>query len=496
MIKHFKPIVLLLALLMIMSCFASCVQLEDVIEDVEGVGDNEGETEAFPESVDQKDYSSEFYLSIVPDSNSMKLFWVEKSEGDALSEAVYARQEKVYNYLGVEVFASSAGNMSTYIEPFRNAVEKRDGSVDCLVTHVHGGVAGLVQDMYLSDLNEVSGIDLEQDYWNTEFMDALAIDGSRYLGFSNYMPLSTCVIAFNKDMMDQYHGSMEKSVYDLVEDYEWTLDEFISLAQVVYTDKTGDGPTDDDIYGLTGDQWVRWIGFFHASNINLMEQNESGKYEISMMNAVNAQKTNDLVKKLKDFSMSDCTSLSFPVDGGDWSVKVQITTGRALMQLTTTSSLEAYLSYDVDFGVLPYPMYDTTQKNVGYRSLQWGGYVCVPSYVENEQMVGETLDVLAFYSDDVRITFYEKVLGKQVADAPEDARMLDEYIWKNVCTDLAQCYSDKCSGVLYFLPYVTRTTEDGGKELASYYSSFASGATKSIQKFAQQVIVNRTKYGK
>ncbi len=501
MIKHFKPIALFLALLMVMVCFASCVQLEDVVDDGGGGGEFEGETEAIPESVEQKDYASQFYLSIVPDSNTMDLFWVEKSEGDALSEAVYARQEKVYNYLGVEVLASSAGAYTDYIEPFRNAVEKRDGSVDCLLTHAHTGAAGLVQDMYLTDLNNLLGVDLEQDYWNTEFMDYLAIDDSRYLGFSDFMPLRTHVIAFNKDMMDQYHSSMEKSVYDMVENYEWTLDEFISLVQVVYTDKTGDGKTEDDIYGLTGRQWVPWIGFFHASNINIIEPNESGKYEISMMNSVNAEKTKDLVKKLKDFSASDCCFLQYPKGGTTFEGTIpfpSITTGRALMQLASTPDLQNFLSYDIDFGVLPYPMYDTAQKSVGYRSLQWGGYLCVPSYVENEQMVGETLEVLAFYSDDVRITFYEKVLGKQVADAPEDARMLEEYIWNNVCPEIAQCYYEKTGGndVLYFLPKVTRSPEDGGKELVSFYSSFSSNVTKSIQKFVQEVIYNKTKFGK
>ncbi len=495
MIKHFKLVSLILALLMVMSCFASCVQLEDEA-DIDDNGGKENETEAFPENVEQKDYSSQFYLSVAYGVNPMRFFWVEKSDGDAMSEALYARQQKVYNYLGVEIIGSDAGDYENYVEPFRNAVEKRDGSVDCLISHVSEGVSGFVQDMYLKDLNDLPGIDLEQDYWNTDFMDTVAIDGSRYIGFCDFNIIYTCVIAFNKDMMDQYHGAREKTVYEMVENYEWTLDEMISLAQVVYTDKTGNGKTDDDIYGLTGDQWVRWVGFFQASNINLVGQNESGKYEISIMNAVNGEKTKDLVKKLKDFSASDCTFLDFPGIGNVHAPRIPLTTGRALMQLTTTYTIESFSQYGIDFGVLPYPMYDTAQKDVGYRSLQWGGYTCVPSYVENEQMVGETLEVLAFYSDDVKISFYEKMLGKQIADSPEDAKMLDEYIWDSVCTDWGQTYADSAKNILYFLPYVTRATEDGGKELASYYSTFASNTNKSIQKFVQETIFNKTKFGK
>ena len=497
MIKHFKPIALVIALLMVLACFASCVQLEDdlVIDGPIGDGDN---AEKVPETVEKKDYSSTFYLSILPDTNPMKYYWVEKSEGDAMSEAIYARQEKVYNYLGVEVVATSAGSYRDYVEPFRNAVEKRDGSVDCLMSHVQTGVSGFVKNMYLKDFNEVQGIDLDQDYWNAEFMDMLAIDGSRYLGFSNFNILYTNVIAFNKDMLDQYAPTMEKSLYQLVEDYEWTLDQMLALAQLVSIDKTGDGKTTDDTYGLTGQQWVPWINFFHASNINLVEPNESGKYEISFMNSVNAERTNTLVKKLKEFSSSEYAYLEYPESTPTGnkiaSPKVPLTSGRALMQLTATYSLEGFLKYDLNFGVVPYPMFDTNQKSVGYRSLQWGGYLCIPSYVSNEQMVGETLEILSFYSDDVMITFYEKMLGKQVADVPEDAKMLDEYIWNTVTTDFGQTYGDDAGGVLYFLPTVTR--EDGGKEMMSHYNSFYKQTNTSIEKFIKSVQVNKAKFGK
>ena len=452
--------------------------------------------EPTPPDIEKKDYGSSFYLSILPDVNPMKYYWVEKSEGDAMSEAIYARQEEVYDYLGVEVVASSAGNYQTYVEPFRNAVEKRDGSVDCLISHVQTGVSGFVQNMYLSDLNQFSGIDLSHEHWDMDIMAALAIDGSYYLGFSDFNSLYTHVIAFNKDMLDRYAPSMEKSLYQLVEDYEWTLDEMLSLAQLVSIDKTGDGKTADDTYGLTGQQWVPWIGLFHASNINLVEMNESGKYEISLMNATNAENTNTLVKKLKDFTASEYAYLEFPSGGTIASPKVPLTSGRALMQLTSTYSLEGFLNYDINFGVVPYPMFDTNQKNVGYRSLQWGGYLCVPSYVTNELMVGETLEILSFYSDDVMVTFYEKMLGKQVADVPEDAKMLDEFIWDTVTTDFGQTYGDDAGGVLYFLPTVTRDTADGGKEMMSHYNSFYKNTNKSIEKFIKTVTTNKAKYGK
>ena len=452
--------------------------------------EDDDRVEVFPSTVDRQYYDKEFYLSILPDTNPMAYFWVEKSEGDAMSEAIYARQEKVYNYLGVEIVGSSAGNYSTYVGPFKNAVEKRDGSVDCLLSHAQIGVGGFVQGMYLADFNELPGVDLEADYWNTEFMDTLAIDGSRYLGFSDFNILYTYVLAFNKEMMNHYAGDMEKTPYQLVEDYEWTLDIMLDLVKLVSKDATGDGKTADDTYGLTGQQWTPFIGFMHASNINLVEQNEEGDYELAMMNEVNAEKTKLLTEKLKDLSMSQYAFLEYP-QGTISPVQVPLTSGRALMQITSTYSLNGLLSYDIDFGVLPYPMFNVSQKEVGYRSLQWGGYICVPSYVNNPKMVGETLEVLSFYSDDVQKVFRQEVLGRPLSEAPEDAKMLDEYIWNNVCIDFGQAYGD-ITGALYFFPKVTRAEEDGGQPLASYYASIKTSSNKKLKKFISDVRRNKT----
>ena len=488
--NHFKIIALVIALLMICAACASFVSCDALLDDEgdDGEGNVPAGTEATPEDIEKTNYDKQFFLSILPDSNPMDSYWVEKSEGDAMSEAVYARQEKVRNWIGVEIIGKSAGNHSTYVQPFRTAVKNQDGSVDTLMTHVNQGVAGFISERFVQNLDDFPGIDLDKEYWNKDFMDALAIEDNYFLGFSDFNILYTHVIAFNKTMMESYANSMEKTPYEMVEDYEWTLDAMISLAKLVYNDKTGDGKSEDDTFGITGQQWVPWIGFLHASDINLIEMSEKGAYEISVMSTKNKEKTTDVVTKLKELSDSNYGYFTFPdfVNPGV-PAPISLTTGRTLMQLTSTFSLNSFLNYNVKFGVLPYPMYDTNQKDVGYRSLQWGGYLCVPAYVNDAQMVGETLELLAFYSEDVKITFYEKQLGKQVADVPEDRRMLD-IVWDGVCTDMGQTYGDECPGIMYFFNYVTRT--DTGKELSSYLATFERTSNGQLSKFIKRVKMN------
>lgn len=442
------------------------------------------QTEEVLPDIPKKDYGDEFYLHILPDVNPPKYYWVEESDNDILSDAIYARQEKVRNHIGVEVIGKPTGDFSQYLEPFKTAVKNKDGSVDTLISHVCNDIDGLIGENYLIDLNDVPGIDLDADYWNREFIENLAVADRNYLGFSNFNILYTHVVTFNKTMLEKYGANLNESVYSMVDNYRWTLDKMISLANLAYIDKTNDGKTPDDQFGIVGYQFISFVGFLHASNINLVELDEKGNHIVSVYNDVNREKTTNLVDKLKNMVRSDCAWFRdsyFPNNPN-----VSITSNRALLELSSTYSLISLVEYDLKFGVLPYPMWDENQKNVGYRSLQWGGYICVPSYTRNLQMVGETLELLSFYSDEVTDAFYQKLLGKQVSDSPDDKRMLD-LIWDSVCSDFGQAYYSvvKDTQLLYMIPELTHSWTT--RNIASFMASVDRVANKAFRQFTVKV---------
>ena len=105
-------------------------------------------------------------------------------------------------------------------------------------------------------------------------------------------------------------------------------------------------------------------------------------------------------------------------------------------------------------------------------------------------MVGETIEMLAYFSDDVQVAFYQKLLGKQVADNPDDRRML-EIVWDSVCTDFGQTFEGAANDMLYMLPYVTSMTSGG--ELTRYYDSYTGSANMSLSKFVKKVVRKYTK---
>jgi hypothetical protein len=99
-------------------------------------------------------------------------------------------------------------------------------------------------------------------------------------------------------------------------------------------------------------------------------------------------------------------------------------------------------------------------------------------------MVGETLEMMAYFSNEVNITFYEKLLGKQVADAPLDRQMLD-LVWDTICPEFGQAYTDASGNWLYMLPELTWV--NATQNLASYVKSKETSSNKKIKKFLLDV---------
>ena len=480
--RYLKWLLILLAVCMALSSFAACDALfEEEVEAPEDESDNE-----IKPDIEKKNYGEEFYLWIMDDTNRPEYHWVNKPEGDVLSEAIYARQAEVYKHIGVEIIGTPrTESYLTYIEPFKNAVKNKDGSVDMMLSHNFSGVSSLVSENFLADISCLPGVNLGADYWNQEFMDDLSIADRYYLGFSDFNILYTHVITFNKTMMSQYEDVLPKSVYEMVRSYEWTLDQMISLAQLVSVDRTSDGKTADDTFGITGRNSNEFPGFLLASNIKLIEEDESGKYTVSLLNDTYAEKTTALVNKLKSLATSQYSYFDFNTTT---ELTVPLMSGRTLLHITPTLSLAGFLQHDISFGVLPYPMWDTAQKNVGYRHLQWGGYITVPNYMRNDEMVGETLELLAYYSEDVKTAYYEKMLGKQVADAPDDRDML-AIVWDTVCTEFAQTYCDALGSngddLLYLISKITQPTSTDS--LNSSVAGIQRSANRAIETFITKV---------
>ncbi len=479
----------LLALLMLVSMAVACEQKEPETGEkqtaaTEGSVDasvTETEGEAIPE-IEKKDYNDTVFLEV---SGGLDYMWAEKRDQSVVTEAIYDRQVKIQDHIGVEIMGKLAeGDHEHYHEGFCNSQKTKDGSIDIFFAGSYMSVPLIIRSGYVRNLKNVSGLNLDAEYWNTAYMESIALKDRYYLGYNDFTIPKTYVISFNKELMEKYNDALDESIYDTVRGYRWTVDKMISLSRLVYIDRTGDGKTQDDTFGITGQQWMPFINFVQASDMQLVDMNESGDYVVSVYNDENREKTTTLIDKLKEMAGSDSAWFRYRIEP---TPMIGLETGRTLMSLIMTTGLEDYLQYELSFGVLPYPMYDEYQKDVGYRSLNFDGYLTIPSYLRNEEMIVDTVELLAFWGEPVRIALFEKMLGKQVSDSPDDSAMLD-IVWDGICSDFGLTYSHLVGALdnnLYMMP--TLTNPKGSEQAASYIAGYTRGANNAIVKFMKAI---------
>ena len=488
--KWLKILCLVLVVAFILPALVACDKDKDN-KDGEQNGDA-GAVQATPERLDGTTYNnSTFTIYALADMFYQKYFWAEKTTGDGMNDALYQRQQTIETLLAVDLIYKEAEGVGqtaayeVYADEVKNAIKSGTEKYQLVGTHTYHDLPDLITTGSLKDFNEFESIDLSKPYWNKKIMDQVAYKGHYYLGYSDYNLATAYLVAFNKTLYDNSASAFNGStMYDYVTSGKWTLAKMGEVATYIYEDA---GSIEDNTYGLVGELWVPFCGFIQSSGESLVLKNaQSGKYELTWYdNQTIKNKLNDLVETLRD--MKDMKEVHFWMHSafasqGD-ATPLYLRNGKVFMKLMNTTELADLTTTQVKFGVVPYPMYDEDQYNgVGYQSLNWAGYIAVPSNISDTKMVSDVLECLAFYSNDVTTYYYEKLLGLKVSDAPEDAEMLD-IVWDGLCADFGIVYSmiDENSSLTSFV-YAVPNCLKNNQSFGVFHTRYGRPAKIAIDK--------------
>jgi hypothetical protein len=445
--------------------------------DAENQTNAETETGRQP-SVEKKDYGEEFTVIYCADTFNEGYFFIEEDKrkpGNDMDDKVYERMINVETHLGVDIVAENGGNFQEYTTPLKNAISAGDDSYQMVMTHVYMEVANLITSNYFRDFQDFESLKLEEDYWNYGLMQDLSINDKMYCGYNDFCLANCYLIGFNKKMVNEYSNTIG-NLYEQVRNKEWTLDKLISYASLVSRDN-GDGTWDDqDTYGFACHAWVPLVSFQHASDIPIVKEDAEGEFYISPM-VDNAEKIVALDEKIYNFMNADSTYTWSPFDGKP---QLNLKSDRVMFEIVNNYSLVATKEELVKVGVLPYPKWDAAQEN--YKTLSWNGVLGIPTTVQNMDMVGDVIEMLAWYSEPVNTAFYETLLGSKVADAPEDVEMLN-IVWGGQVSDMGLVFSSsspQMDCLLYAIPH--HVSVEGKPAYATYYKQNQKGAERQLNR--------------
>ena len=143
--RFIRILLLLLVAILSLSVFIACDEKEGDEDDWDDSQFGAGE-DFFPD-VERTDYDMDFNIFFAP-STTVDLYYMddERNDGSPMDESVFNRQERVQRYLGIDIISvefpdAKFDSYNTYVQ---TAVNNMDGTMDMVMTHVHGAVGALI----------------------------------------------------------------------------------------------------------------------------------------------------------------------------------------------------------------------------------------------------------------------------------------------------------------------------------------------------------------
>lgn len=353
----------------------------------------------------------------------------DELNGDLLNDAVYNRNltmEQKFN-CKVEIY-----HIESPDEGYQKAISSimaGDDTYDILLMRAVQ-YNRLLLSKGLIELTDIPYLEFNNPWWDSNSFNELAIKGRKYVVVSdittnNY--LSIYCVYFNKDMITDYNMN---NPYTLVNDGKWTIDEMYNMGKQVAADVDGNGIRNTkDNYGFT---YVDDMpeGLLNSIGVRLATLDNDGIPQITALDETSISKMQHLYALLEDPEVSlNCHRRSSQPQTDETGMFMN---NQVLFSLGGIYYAPEMRQMDSDFGIIPYPKYDTKQQT--YNMPMLGAtvtYTALPVTNLDFDNTGIFMEYYAYLGYiDVLPALYEKLLLGKVARDEESSEMLD-YIFSN-----------------------------------------------------------------
>ncbi len=376
-------------------------------------------------------------------------FFVEDQNGEAVNDAIYNRNAKVEEQFGVTLeFTGTPGNFnnqSAFVNQCVNSTQAGADAHDFFAGYSMSGATLMCQGI-AQDLTQYEIIEFDKPWWPASLIGKATIKDGVYFASGDistnflYM-MYLCV--FNKDLYTDITQLESKTLYEAVDNGEWTVDKFIELASGVYVDQNGDAtPNQGDRFGFVTSN-IHFDAFYTSSNLFTVIPAEDGTVKLS--DDLFSEKTQNLLTKL-------CPFLH---DSGDCFLSADqdiFAAGEALFDINRAQITNKKLTAtSFSYGILPVPKYDAEQEEY-YTCMAFPFTTYVLSTASTHpEAAAATLELMAYQSY-LQITpaLFEEAMKLRYADQSDDSFMFD-LIRETVVIDLGRLLTNRLDNLSYSL---------------------------------------------
>ena len=433
----------------------------------------EEETEALP---DVKYNGEEFRIIAQADGNRhYDVFAEEADNNDSVRDAVYQRNKTVEDRFEVKIVVEYDvfSNVNAAID---RMVKSGTDDFDLCFVHMVTGAA-LALDHDFVPFEKLKYIDLSKPWWDQSLKQGFSIGNELFLANGDISPSSfstTSCLYFNKKIMER--NDLEYP-YELVKSGKWTLDRLIEYTKDFTRDVDGDGKIDphgaSDTFGLTSWAYDVPYSLYYGAGGSLVSKDEKDMpfYDPQI------ERDERIYSKIYDVVINN----NAYYENADYNNVGQLfINGQAMFYDASLLLADRLRGMNDDFGIIPLPKYDETQKE--YRSFVNGAsnMICVPAScqdLERASIITEALAEEAYKT--VTPVLYETYLKRKVTRDADSDEMID-YIIRNRVFDMG--YINMFDGIG---SYVRDLLLSKSTNIASTFKSHEKASENTIKKMIE-----------
>ncbi len=378
---------------------------------------------------------------------------------DAVSQKVYERNEAVMSQFNVNLkvveIEGSWDKRDSIITAMRAENMSPTGAYDLISTHsVYLGWMGM--EGVTCDMAALTGIDFSKSYWNQNSYNELNVDGSCYMmigdiGHTLYENISVMFVNTNVLENDNLLENGIDSLYEFVENGEWTWEKCYQIAENV-----GDGETS---YGLLMNSHSMRASLI-AQDLHIFTRNaETGRFYME------TSANEHTVKSVQNLSKFFARPNMYFASG--WGIAESelnpiFAAGSALFYpqiLGQAMNLQERMG--TGYSIVPLPKYDEFQTDYYTICTDNVTGVAVLTCTKDPEMSGVITQALCMYGAElVTPEYYEKALKYRYNSDPKSVEMLDK-IRDSLTIEAVPTYFDTGIDADIFHPVISNGKQEG-----------------------------------
>ncbi|MBQ8397663.1 MAG: hypothetical protein IJX53_05615 [Clostridia bacterium] len=399
-------------------------------------------------------------INILQRTAHVKEMKADEITGEIVNDAIYERNRAVEDRFGITFAFHDAEGTNTshniYAGVITNSINAQDNAFQIIANYAYYGISLCQQGIYLN-LHSIENLDLEQPWWNQDYIEEATVKNKMYYVVGDATPsaIERLVVTFvNRDLAKQYYPDLD--LYQLAREGKWTVDKQMELAKTAYQDLDGNAAVDaTDFFGLVVARKSVPIDALMASwEITATKKNAAGDVEMALNTEHNIAATE---KMLDLFFHSD----GVYGKGSNGDARSKFASGEAIFTYDMMNQASTTLrEVTFDYGIMPLPKYTEAQEAYHTTSHDEYSALSVPVTVPDAEMVGAVLEVMGAESyRKVRPVIFETAYKTKYLNDEASAQMFD-YIVDGAVYDFGYIYSNLINNPVHQIRYQLYNFED------------------------------------